>query len=161
MTSPQTTHPMEMRCSIAVFRDDNVLLIHSIEDGTDVWKLPGGHLRSDEGMFHCALRELKEETGLTADLLSCAFLTGTRDKLTGRHVAELVMLARAGTPGEPRAGEAGLEPRFVPVPELPGLTLMPPIAVQLRGLFGHDNAPAAPYPDLLQEQHGTIQVELL
>lgn len=147
-----TPAPLDMRCSIAVFRDDEVLLVRSVEDGAEVWKLPGGHLHPDEGMFHCALRELEEETGLTAEVCSCAFVLDTRDPATDRRLAEVVMLARHGTPGTPRQREARLEPRFVPIADVPGLPLRPAVAPELAALLGHDVVVPEPY-ESLRERH--------
>ena len=33
----------------------------------DVWMAPGGHLDFNEGLFECARREIKEETGLSIE----------------------------------------------------------------------------------------------
>lgn len=35
----------------------------------DVWMAPGGHLDFNEGLFECARREIKEETGLSINNL--------------------------------------------------------------------------------------------
>jgi len=35
----------------------------------DVWMAPGGHLEFNEGLFECARREIKEETGLSINNL--------------------------------------------------------------------------------------------
>jgi 8-oxo-dGTP pyrophosphatase MutT (NUDIX family) len=53
-------------CGAAVIDDDNrLLLVQHI--GLGRWLLPGGHLEpQDSGLYHAALRELEEETGISS-----------------------------------------------------------------------------------------------
>ncbi|GHJ41181.1 NUDIX hydrolase [Streptomyces sp. TS71-3] len=134
MTDPPTHHVMETRCSVAVFQHGCVLLIRSEEDGLPVWKLPGGHVRPDEGLIACARRELREETGLKAARLHCALVFDVHDRQRQRYVVEIVLFPTGGVQGELLAPEAGHEPRFVPMEQLDTLTLRPGIQSHLRGL---------------------------
>ena len=57
---------------IAIFSPDmsEVLLIRrGNEPYKDHWALPGGFMDMDETLEQCAIRELKEETNITADCL--------------------------------------------------------------------------------------------
>ena len=59
-------------CVILTFHEDQlkILLIRrGIEPFKGSWALPGGFLRMDESAEECALRELKEETGVTGCLI--------------------------------------------------------------------------------------------
>lgn len=48
-------------------RDGQVLLLHrNKEPNLGLWVAPGGKIEYDESPHECALRELREETGLTA-----------------------------------------------------------------------------------------------
>ncbi|MBC3843301.1 NUDIX hydrolase [Streptacidiphilus sp. 4-A2] len=99
MSTGVSPQPLETRCSVAVFRGDEVLLVRSDENGCAVWKLPGGHTRADEGLVACAQRELREETGLEAGALHCGFLVDTLDRSTGRYMTEIVAYPRTGSKG--------------------------------------------------------------
>lgn len=48
-------------------------------------------------------------------------------------------------PGGRPQREPGLEPVFVPLDELPGLRMRPPLAGHLRGLHGRADLPSAPF----------------
>lgn len=51
-----------------VKRDGKYLMLHRGKHKRimpDVWMAPGGHLDFNEGLFECARREIKEETGLS------------------------------------------------------------------------------------------------
>lgn len=59
-----------------VHDEDHVLLLDEpIPQLEDVWSLPGGHARYDEGPKQALVRELEEETGLCADPSDLQFLT--------------------------------------------------------------------------------------
>jgi ADP-ribose pyrophosphatase YjhB (NUDIX family) len=48
--------------------EDHVLLLRHVYHPSSPWDLPGGWLERDESPDKCVLRELREETGLEADL---------------------------------------------------------------------------------------------
>jgi ADP-ribose pyrophosphatase YjhB (NUDIX family) len=127
---------MEIRCCVAVFRDDAVLLVRSREDGATVWKVPGGHVRADEGLSACGRRELREETGLEAGPLRCGLFQEVHDEVSGRYIAEVVLFPLEKVHGQPRPRERGRQPYFVPLSSLRHMVLRPPIGHHLQGL--HD-----------------------
>jgi 8-oxo-dGTP diphosphatase len=55
--------------SIAVFKSDTVLLVErGRAPWRGLWSLPGGSIEPGERPSEAALRELKEETGITAEI---------------------------------------------------------------------------------------------
>jgi 8-oxo-dGTP diphosphatase len=88
--------------------------------GQGDWSLPGGRVEWAEGTRETALRELREETGVEAELL------GLIDVVDGlfpvgadpyEHHFVLVDYAAAWVSGEPVAGDDAVQARFVPVKE--------------------------------------------
>ena len=72
-TDAPTTYSQRIwpRCgtSAAVFRDDRVLLIQRAKGGfKGLWSLPGGHIEPGESAKAAAVREVREETGVDADI---------------------------------------------------------------------------------------------
>lgn len=134
MPVPDTDHPMETRCSVAVFRHGSLLLVRSEENGAPVWKLPGGHVRPDEGLVACARRELREETGLAAESMHCALVLDVQHAEEGHHTLEIVLFPTGGVQGEPIARETGHDPCLVPMDRIDALPLRPAIQSQLHGL---------------------------
>jgi ADP-ribose pyrophosphatase YjhB (NUDIX family) len=55
--------------SIVVFKDNKVLLVKRERDPfAGIWSLPGGKTENDESPREAARRELREETGIEADI---------------------------------------------------------------------------------------------
>jgi ADP-ribose pyrophosphatase YjhB (NUDIX family) len=108
--------------SAAVFRNGAVLLV---ERGTGAlagtWSLPGGHIEPGETAAAAALREIGEETGITARLLG---LADVRDVIrrdgAGVLTAHYVIAVYYGiwVAGEPVAAGDSRAARFVPVADL-------------------------------------------
>jgi 8-oxo-dGTP diphosphatase len=67
--------------------------------GAGFWGLPGGHLEKDETVEMAALRELKEETGLTAEKVEFAVVFNNNNR--EEPYIHFAMLA-SGVTGEPQ-----------------------------------------------------------
>ncbi len=136
---------VDLRCSIVVFRDDSVLLVHRTRDGADDWVLPGGTPYPGESMAACAQRETLEETGLSVAPGRVAFVLETQGPAAARRSVDLVFLAALPVRGEPEPAEQDLEASFVPLSVLTGLDLRPPLAGHLRALRSRGPARSAAY----------------
>jgi 8-oxo-dGTP diphosphatase len=78
------------------------------------WSIPGGRMELGEGAAQGALRELKEETGVEAELLG---LIDVVDHFHDAGQAVLIDYAARWTNGEPVAGDDAIEARFVAIAE--------------------------------------------
>lgn len=136
---------IEFRCSAVVVRRQTVLLVHRIRDAEDDWVLPGGTPRAAESMAACARREVLEETGLHVDPAKVAFVLEVLGPDSGPRTVDIVFRAVASAGEEPEPQEPGLYPAFVPVEQISGLELRPPLAGHLRGMLGQPRPLYAPY----------------
>ena len=108
---------------VICLRGDEVLLIkRGNPPRQGQWSLPGGRLEWGETTVAGALRELKEETGVEAQLLGLIdvvdgvfparpSLDGKAGEITRHYV--LIDYAARWTGGEPVAGDDAAEARFV------------------------------------------------
>jgi 8-oxo-dGTP diphosphatase len=136
---------IELRCSAILLRGRSVLLVHRTSGGGDDWVLPGGTPRTGESMAACARREVREETGLSAEPTGVAFVVEAHEPSSGAHTVDLVFTAvEHGCRCTPACSEPGLEPCFVLLDQLTEIDLRPPLGGHLRGLLFR-RLPYAPY----------------
>lgn len=110
-------HPVPT-VGVVCLKGDEVLLIRRGQPPRlNQWSLPGGRLEWGETLQVAALRELKEETGVDAELLGLldvvdgVFPARPGGEITRHYV--MIDYAARWTSGEPVAGDDAAEARFV------------------------------------------------
>jgi 8-oxo-dGTP diphosphatase len=78
------------------------------------WSIPGGRMEMGETVTAAALRELHEETAVTAELLG---LIEVLDHISEHGHAVLIDFAARWTAGEPIAGDDAMDAAFVNLEE--------------------------------------------
>lgn len=111
------SHPVPT-VGVVCLRDEEVLLIkRGTPPRLGQWSVPGGRLEWGETLQDAALRELKEETSVDAELLGLidvidgVFPARPGGEITRHYV--LIDYAARWTGGEPMAGDDAAEARFV------------------------------------------------
>ena len=114
-------HPVPT-VGVVCLRGDKVLLIRrGTPPRLNQWSVPGGRLEWGETVRAAALRELKEETGVEAELLGLldvvdgVFPARPGGEITRHYV--MIDYAARWTGGEPVAGDDAAEARFVSLKE--------------------------------------------
>ena len=115
--------------SIAVFRGGDVLLVERGKPPVaGLWSLPGGHIEAGEKARDAALRELAEETGVTAEIADVTAVHDVivRDK-AGAVSVHYVLSVFYGrwVAGEPVAATDCRDARFVALDDLKRYALTP------------------------------------
>ena len=111
------SHPVPT-VGVVCLRGEEVLLIkRGTPPRLGQWSVPGGRLEWGEALQDAALRELKEETGVDAELLGLidvidgVFPARPGGEITRHYV--LIDYAARWAGGEPTAGDDAAEARFV------------------------------------------------
>lgn len=103
---------------VVCLRDDSVLLIRrGTPPRQGEWSLPGGRIEPGERAMDAALRELREETGVEAEITGLIDVVDGLFPEAGRHYV-LIDYAARWLSGEPVAGDDALEARFVALDEV-------------------------------------------
>jgi 8-oxo-dGTP diphosphatase len=106
---------------IVCLRGDAVLLIRRGKPPRlGEWSLPGGRIEPGERAVDAALRELSEETGVTARITGLMDVVDGLFADAGLHYV-LIDYAAEWVSGEPVAGDDALEARFVPLDQVEAL----------------------------------------
>jgi 8-oxo-dGTP diphosphatase len=103
---------------IVCLRGDEVLLIRRGKPPKmGEWSLPGGRIEPGERAADAALRELVEETGVTAQITGLIDVVDGLFAEAGLHYV-LIDYAAEWVSGEPVAGDDALEALFVPLDQV-------------------------------------------
>ncbi len=106
---------------VVCLRDDEVLLIRRGKPPRQgEWSLPGGRIEPGERAVDAALRELVEETGVTARITALIDVVDGLFADAGLHYV-LIDYAAEWVSGELVAGDDALEARFVPLDQVEAL----------------------------------------
>jgi 8-oxo-dGTP diphosphatase len=102
---------------MAVFRDGKVLVVQRGRGNLKgLWSLPGGHIEPGETARAAAVREVREETGVEAELLGLVdihevILRDGDDALRAHYV--IAVFCGRWRAGEPAPGPDEIAARFV------------------------------------------------
>ena len=98
---------------VVCLRGDEVLLVRRGRPPRQgEWSLPGGRIEPGERAVDAALRELREETGVEAEITGLLDVVDGIFPDAGRHYV-LIDYAARWLSGEPVAGDDAVEARFV------------------------------------------------
>ena len=102
---------------VVCLRGDEVLLVRrGTAPRLGEWSLPGGRVEYGETVAAAALRELREETGVEAEIVELLAVVDGLFPEIGKHYVLIDYLVR-WVSGEPRAGDDAAEARFFPAEE--------------------------------------------
>jgi len=77
---------------VLIFDQEKILLGKRISShGENCWSPPGGHLEFGETLEECAIREVREETGLVIENPEYFALTNDMFKLENKHYISIFM----------------------------------------------------------------------
>ena len=113
---------------MVITEERKILLVRHRKGNRLYWVLPGGRLEYGETFHECAIRELKEETGLDVEIEGFVFLSEAIAPDRSRHIVNIYLKGKV-VGGIMRLGNepvlAGVD--FIPLSDLERVTLFPPI----------------------------------
>jgi 8-oxo-dGTP diphosphatase len=124
-TQSSLPHWPKAAASAAIFRDGKILIgLRGKDPSHRVWSLPGGHIEPGETARASALREIREETGINAQLqglvdINDVIMRGPDGNLRAHYL--LTIFFGNWLSGEPVPADDCLEARFASPDEIADL----------------------------------------
>ncbi|MGW1408420.1 NUDIX domain-containing protein [Streptomyces sp. NPDC002403] len=118
---PTAADPVRVRAGAVVIRDERMLLIGFEEDGQPYYEIPGGGVEDGETLHAAVIRELREETGLSGEVvgeIARVWKDGRREHYFLVHAEGVV-----GSLAE--LDNHGGTPTWIPVDRLPTTPVWP------------------------------------
>ena len=128
MTTGTLQHWPKAAASAAIFRGEAVLLVQRGEPPlAGLWSVPGGHIEPGETARMAALREVMEETGVSARIDGLVHVQDAINAPDGIIASHHVIVFHQGQwlSGEPRAASDAAQARFVAFQDLGRLAMTP------------------------------------
>jgi mutator protein MutT len=131
-----------LAASVAVLRDNRVLVAARGRGAmTGRYSLPGGLVEAGETLAEAALRELREEVGVEAEMIGLLdhveVIERDADARVKHHFVICAHAARWRA-GEPQVSDEALDVRWVTADELAALPTTPGLAGVLQKAFAAD-----------------------
>ncbi len=126
MSAANQAHRLRMAADICVLhRLDGILQVLLIRRAKGpfkgCWALPGGRLEADENLDQCAVRELREETGLRPESIRQVATFSDPGRDPRERTVSAVYVARVAESAAVRAGSDAKEAVWFTVSSLPDL----------------------------------------
>lgn len=116
--APVYENPVPATCTVVLNEADEILLVRrAVDPKKGMWCLPGGFVELGEAPEEAALRELKEETGLTGRIHRLLGVQSTDNRLY--HTVFVIGYLVTDPEGAPMAGDDALEVRWFSAGALP------------------------------------------
>jgi 8-oxo-dGTP pyrophosphatase MutT (NUDIX family) len=142
--APAATSVVPSTTAIVTDQDGRIALVHRRDN--KLWALPGGGMELGESITDCAVREVKEETGLDVTV------TGLSGVYTNpRHVIEYsdgevrqqfsLCFTTTLTGGALRTDEESSDVRWVAPPDIEELPMHPSMRLRIEHYLQHRTSP--------------------
>ncbi len=99
---------MRIRAAGILIKDNKLLMIHRFRDGEEYWVLPGGGVEEGEKPEEAVIREIKEETSISAKLKSGSVVFKDSHTLQG-ETSEHKIFKCEYISGEPKLSDDSVE----------------------------------------------------
>jgi len=111
----------------AVVREDKLLFIRrASRHGRGNWQLPGGFIEPDETIEQAVVREVQEESGVTAEVEAVLGLRSRYDPDSGNGIYVILLLRPVS--GEPKAdGQESDHAEYFTLDQIRQLNPLPPV----------------------------------
>ncbi len=118
---------------VVLTRDETkILLVKHRKRNRKFWVLPGGRLEHGESFDECAVREVKEETGLDIKVERILYLSEAISPDKNHHIVNIFIKARS-IGGKLQLGDEPVlsDVDFLPLSDLSQISLFPPVHEEL------------------------------